>query len=761
MRRPGWRMTTALSAVVVIAAAGITAWHVHWPSQLFKSTAPARSAGQEFLLPRVGTTSVTPYQLGKDLYVNDVTAWQGLSASDRSALLTRLHKAEERFQLLRTHRFASPPQLTAEVVRRAQGSKPGSLTPPAHNSAVLTSWASTQPHTVTEDIGPTAVGDSPFSAGGAAYSGLTFAPFLGWVPCASDHTTSFGKPVQVCGGQVLASGTVSRPAGMAGLTVLAKGMAIGQAGLPLLASYTNHSAHAEKVTVTATVASVTMTLATTLIGTGCHESFLEYGTPARGSSPLGRLVPPLPEPPLINVDDCLDSVHFTAPIPSIRDLSKIFSHAQTAVTTVGDSLQTATNRAQLASAPSLKICAAARLAADISQLVTDLDPALAASLTCQPSALPTWTGNVPAGATVRFGVAPVARALSSQLGFEIAGLYSLAQLHVTSHCSGAACPVTTLPSSGACRSAATAPPGTAYVVGSLSDGSGTVTPVNLAAGTAGTPIPVGSNPGPIVIAPGGRTAYVTSVFDGVTPINLATDMAGTPIAVEGGAQGIAIAPDGKTAYVTTSNGRGIIPISLPSGRPGTLIATEDRPLLAIAITPDGKTAYVGSQYGHVIIPINLATATPGTPIPVGGSPHAIAITPDGKTVYVAGGAADVGGGGSYLTAITVATNTASKPIPLAGLPQAIAITPDCKTAYMILISGNGQPTLTPVTLPASTLGTRIPLRPGSFRMALSPDGKTAYVTNYTGTVTPVSLPAGTPGTPIRAGHGSYFIALTP
>jgi hypothetical protein len=147
------------------------------------------------------------------------------------------------------------------------------------------------------------------------------------------------------------------------------------------------------------------------------------------------------------VDGCLGSVHFTAPIPSIQKLSKVFSYVQTAVTTVADKLDMATNSAQLTSAPALATCRTARLAADITQLVTDLYPAYTASLSCQPSVLPTWTGNVPAGATVQFGVAPVARALSSQFGFEIAGLYSLAHLHVTSQCSGQACTVATAPPS--------------------------------------------------------------------------------------------------------------------------------------------------------------------------------------------------------------------------------------------------------------------------------------------------------------------------
>src|ERR1700712_1816076 len=83
---------------------------------------------------------------------------------------------------------------------------------------------------------------------------------------------------------------------------------------------------------------------------------------------------------------------------------------------------------------------------------------------------------------------------------------------------------------------------------------GTVTPIELATDTAGTPIPVGNNPEGIAITPDGKTAYVTIKGDGtVTPIDVATEMPGTPIPVGNRPSEIAITPDGSTAYVTNQD----------------------------------------------------------------------------------------------------------------------------------------------------------------------------------------------------------------
>jgi YVTN family beta-propeller protein len=72
---------------------------------------------------------------------------------------------------------------------------------------------------------------------------------------------------------------------------------------------------------------------------------------------------------------------------------------------------------------------------------------------------------------------------------------------------------------------------TAYVTDNSSD---TVTPIDIATNTAGTPIPHGGAPVSVAITPDGKTAYVTILrSDGVTPIDIATNTAGTPIPVGG------------------------------------------------------------------------------------------------------------------------------------------------------------------------------------------------------------------------------------
>jgi PKD repeat protein len=116
-------------------------------------------------------------------------------------------------------------------------------------------------------------------------------------------------------------------------------------------------------------------------------------------------------------------------------------------------------------------------------------------------------------------------------------------------------PIGTSPAQGA-----PTPAWTAYVVNPSS-----VTPINTATNTAGTPIPV-TEQGPIsarsiAITPNGSTAYVsiygcmpppppstsncsvTDSADIVTPINTATNTAETPIAAGAGPNGVAITPD--------------------------------------------------------------------------------------------------------------------------------------------------------------------------------------------------------------------------
>jgi YVTN family beta-propeller protein len=118
--------------------------------------------------------------------------------------------------------------------------------------------------------------------------------------------------------------------------------------------------------------------------------------------------------------------------------------------------------------------------------------------------------------------------------------------------------------------------------------------------------------------------YVCNVDDNtVTPIDLATGTQGTPIPVGFFPRRIAITPDGAMAYVCNSVDNNVTPITLATNTPGTNIPVAHSPE-AIAITPDGTMGYVCNYSSAVVTPITLSTNTPGTNIPVGLLPNAIA-----------------------------------------------------------------------------------------------------------------------------------------
>ena len=204
-------------------------------------------------------------------------------------------------------------------------------------------------------------------------------------------------------------------------------------------------------------------------------------------------------------------------------------------------------------------------------------------------------------------------------------------------------------------------------------------------------------------APSGLMAYVTETLGVVTPVNIATGTAGTPITVGPMPTAIAITPDGKTAYVANEGSNTVTPITVATGTAGTPITVGSTPD-AIAITPNGQTAYVANEGSRTVTPITVATGTAGTPIPVGNAPVAIAITPDGQTAYVVNTSSD------SVTPITVATGTAGTPITVGLAPEGIAITPDGTTAYVVSNSASTDTPITiPITVASNTAGTPIPI----------------------------------------------------
>ena len=293
------------------------------------------------------------------------------------------------------------------------------------------------------------------------------------------------------------------------------------------------------------------------------------------------------------------------------------------------------------------------------------------------------------------------------------------------------------------------PPVRAYV---SSTGANNVTPLALATGTLGAPIPVGVTPLGIAITPNGLTAYVANNPGSVTPINLVTDTPGAAIPVGPSSWSVAATPDGSTVYATSGYNNDIVPIDTTTNRPGTPIPAGKFPT-AIAITPDGHTAYVaGGGSSGTVTPINLVTATPGSPIPVGLDPQGIAITPDGRVAFVANF------NSNSVTPIDIASNAAGTPIPVGVDPFDVAITPDGSSAW---VTNQGDNTVTMINIaqrkPMAVIG-GFGTDPSG--IAITPDGATAYVAVGGGTpsmpnsVTPLNLGTRTLGTPIPLPAGS-------
>ena len=227
---------------------------------------------------------------------------------------------------------------------------------------------------------------------------------------------------------------------------------------------------------------------------------------------------------------------------------------------------------------------------------------------------------------------------------------------------------------------------TAYVTDAGAAGTlgNTITPIDLATDKTLPPVTVGPGPQGIAITPDGRRAYVTdagafvpgqigSIASTVTPVDLATGTALPAIPVGNAPTAIAITPDGSTALVANTNSGSVSPIDLADDKAGSPIAVQGNPI-SVAISPaQPTTAYVAdaisgpSTTGNVTL-IDLTSDTAGAPIAVGKNPQAIAMSPDGTTAWV------VCYGSRTLVPLSTRTHLPGAAIRLPGGPYAIAVT---------------------------------------------------------------------------------------
>lgn len=154
----------------------------------------------------------------------------------------------------------------------------------------------------------------------------------------------------------------------------------------------------------------------------------------------------------------------------------------------------------------------------------------------------------------------------------------------------------------------------------------------------------------IAMTPNGKTVYVASAGGyragkvvTVTPIRTATNTALRPIKLTADSfwPSIVIAPDGRTAYVTDIHGPGqptatVTPIDLATGTPlaPMKLPSSTTDSSDLVITPGSRSGYV--TYADGVTPINLQTDTVQKLIklpPTRSGVYSVAITPDGRTAY--------------------------------------------------------------------------------------------------------------------------------
>jgi YVTN family beta-propeller protein len=336
----------------------------------------------------------------------------------------------------------------------------------------------------------------------------------------------------------------------------------------------------------------------------------------------------------------------------------------------------------------------------------------------------------------------------------------------------------------------------AYAIATGSDEQGSpgrLVAINAATNVAGKAINVGTDPQSIAFNPDGKFAYVVNGFDAattpanapgtITPVNLAEGSAGKPIKVGTNPGEMAISPNGRIAYVADSNALTgtptvVTPVNLSTNTPETAIHVAAR---AIAVTLNGQTALALTSNG--VVPIATATNRPGRAIGLGGLPQAIVLAPDGQTAWVLttpGPGLDLET--VELTAINTATFAVGKVVALQGIPETgeffLAITPNGAHIY-VLGQGSGKSASTLVAIAASNdLASRaIKVGVDDTALAVSPDSEFVYVltpgSDYqgapiasqpkktTGSVTRISTVNERVGAPIRAGLLASAMAIAP
>jgi YVTN family beta-propeller protein len=287
----------------------------------------------------------------------------------------------------------------------------------------------------------------------------------------------------------------------------------------------------------------------------------------------------------------------------------------------------------------------------------------------------------------------------------------------------------------------------------------------------GQPIQVGENPEDVVVAPDGKSAYVTNEGKNtVSVINVQKQAVVKTITIPGPLhpQFVAFTPrSGRYAYVSLKSDdksrKGAVAIIDTTTYTVLPFIPVGRAPYALNFTPDGAKLYVPDHDDSTITVIDTSTNTVihhiriapdphcivfsklqprayianhatnrvtvmdtttdkvvHTILNVGTAPHSLALSPNEKEIYVANF------GGSNVSIINVATNAVVKSVPVGYKPQAVAFAPDGNHAY---VANSGGVTVTVIDTRSRTRTDTVTVGNSPTSVSFLPDGSLAYVTN--------------------------------
>jgi YVTN family beta-propeller protein len=269
-------------------------------------------------------------------------------------------------------------------------------------------------------------------------------------------------------------------------------------------------------------------------------------------------------------------------------------------------------------------------------------------------------------------------------------------------------------------------------------------------------VKVGARPREILLAPGGRKAYISLVGDrSVAVMNLDDYRVVRSLRPPGLGvpDGLGITPDGRYLLLTSEGGRRLFLFDARRDVLSKAVTTTQRGPHGVAIPAGGKRAFLSNRGSGTVTLVALPALRIMRHAKVGSGPDGIAPTPNGRWVLV--GLQETG----QLAVLDAVGGDVVARLPTGKSPTRAAAVPDTNTALVTNRDSND------VTI-IDVLGRRVlrtlavGRRPGG--IATNDHGSRAYVSNGdSNTVSVISLPGYEVTATIATGAAPYGVAYVP